>query len=486
MPGTSSTPARAALPQLSWRNVDPSGLGFAVVVIGTAAVVGILAGIDWRMGIAAAVGIALLLATMQNLLMGLTGFVFLSFLELVPSLTGPTLSLSKVAGGVLVLTWLATASRQEARRQEFFGAYPVLTGIMAIFLTWTGISVIWAEDTSQVFTPVASWLLNFALFPLIYAAIRKPSDMRPLIIAFVLGAGTAAVYGVLAQPNAAAQVTSPTAAQGLDRLAGTIGDPNSLATLLAAGIGLSAALLFNPKMSGPWRLTILFLDLLMLTAIFITLSRGGLIALSAALVAGVFATASRHRAGAVAALATVIVVGYAFFFGVASPEARDRVMEADGGSGRTDIWKIGWRMVQDEPLIGQGAGNFQVSSIHYLLAPGAIKRDEFIVDQPATTHNSYLQVLAELGLVGITLFALILIACLIAAAQAIRLFRRLDDEEGALMAASILVAIAALLAGYFFLSEQYSKHLWLMLAFGPALLGVARRERDGTGHGNPA
>ena len=33
------------------------------------------------------------------------------------------------------------------------------------------------------------------------------------------------------------------------------------------------------------------------------------------------------------------------------------------------------------------------------------------------------------------------------------------------------MAIAALLAGYFFLSEEHSKHLWLLLSFGPALLG---------------
>ena len=478
MLGSASTSNRAAVHLPAWRNTDPSGWLFGALIAGLAAIVGILAGIDPRMGIAAAVGIALLVATMQSLLAGLTGFIFLSFLELVPSLTGPTLSLSKVAGGVLVLTWLATASRQEVRRQEFFGSFPALTGLMVLFLLWTGISILWAEDTSTVFTPVASWTLNFALFPLVYAAIRKPADLRPLIAAFAIGAGTAAVYGVLAQPNAASLVTSPVAAQGLNRLAGTIGDPNALATLLAAALGLSSGLVFNSKLTSGVRIGIAVIDVLMLTAIFITLSRGGLIALTAALVAGVFATASKSRVGAMTALASVVAIGVVFFYGVASPEARDRVMEADGGSGRTDIWTVGWRMVQDQPVVGVGAGNFQVSSIHYLLAPGEIRFDEYIVDQPATTHNSYLQVLAELGIVGLAMFILLLLAGIIAAASAIRLFRRLDDEEGALMAASVLVAIFALLAGYFFLSEQYSKHLWLLLAFGPALLGVARRRQE--------
>lgn len=466
---------RLGSPSSALRNTDPSGLGFAVVVVGIAVAVGLLAGVDPRLAIAAALAIALLVVTMESLLAGLAGFIVLSFLELVPSLTGPTLSLSKVAGAVLVLSWLASSSRWETRRRQFPSDHPWLTAGLVLLVAWTAASVIWAEDGSRVFTPTASYALNFALFPLVYAAIRKPADARLVLGAFVVGAGVAAIYGVLSQPNAAALVTSPVAAQGLNRLAGTIGDPNELATLLAAGIGLSTAIIFNPRVSGPVRMTFVLIDLAMLASIFITLSRGGLVALAAALVAGVFATVGRSRVGSVLAIASILAVAFGFYFGVASPEARDRITDQDGGSGRTDIWKVGWRMVEDQPVIGVGAGNFQVASIHYLLAPGVINFDEYIVDQPTVAHNAYLQVLAETGLVGLALFVILLLGCLIAAGRAIRMFRRLDDEEGALVAAATLVGIAALLAGYVFLSEQYSKQLWLLLAIGPALLGVARR-----------
>ena len=78
-------------------------------------------------------------------------------------------------------------------------------------------------------------------------------------------------------------------------------------------------------------------------------------------------------------------------------------------------------MVEDQPVRGVGTGNFHVTSIHYLLeSPGAIKYDEFIVDKPKVAHNTYLQVLAELGIVGLTLFLAIIgfaVACALKAAR---------------------------------------------------------------------
>ena len=56
-----------------------------------------------------------------------------------------------------------------------------------------------------------------------------------------------------------------------------------------------------------------------------------------------------------------------YFAAVARVDQRDRVTTVNGGSGRSDIWKVGWRMVEDKPVIGVGSGNFNVSSIHYLL-----------------------------------------------------------------------------------------------------------------------
>ena len=75
------------------------------------------------------------------------------------------------------------------------------------------------------------------------------------------------------------------------------------------------------------------------------------------------------------AVASVCLIYFSLF---AALPARERVTDLSGGTGRTDLWTVGWRMVQDRPLLGVGVGNFQNASIHYLLRPGAIQRDDLI------------------------------------------------------------------------------------------------------------
>lgn len=438
-----------------------------------AAPFGIAAGVDPRMAIAGALAIGLLLLTIANLTAGLVGFVALSFIELVPSLGGPTLSLSKVAGAVLAISWLAGISSNQYERL-FPSVHPLLSFTMIAFVAWNLLSLVWATELGPVIVSVSSFALSFALFPIVFSAVREKHHLRLLLLAFIGGAAFTAVYGVIAQPNATSLATSPAAASGLNRLAGTIGDPNELASLLAAGVALSTAIIFNPRESAVMRLATAGAATLMLFGIFLTVSRGGLVALTAIFLTAALA-GGRHRAQAIiggVAAATVLLV---LFFGVASPQARERVTANDGGSGRTDIWQVGWRMVEDKPFTGVGAGNFQSTSIHYLVAPGVIRDDEYFVDEPSVAHNAYLQVLAETGIVGLALFLAVIIGCIAAAVRAQWQFRRNDDREGQLLTTAVLMAIGGLLGAYFFLSEEHSKHLWLLLSFGPALLAISSR-----------
>jgi O-antigen ligase len=210
-------------------------------------------------------------------------------------------------------------------------------------------------------------------------------------------------------------------------------------------------------------------------ALFLTSSRGGLIALGVALIVAVFLGGRRRGTMMVAALGAVLVT--VFYFATIAPESvRQRVTHPQGGTGRVDIWKVGWRMVQHNSLEGVGAGNFQTSSIHYLLAPGKLIRDDFIVDTPKVAHNTYLQVLAELGIVGFALFMTILLFSLACAFKAHRAAAQAGDRELDIIARATVVALVALFAAYFFVSRDYGKQLWLLLALCPVMLDLARRE----------
>jgi O-antigen ligase len=248
-----------------------------------------------------------------------------------------------------------------------------------------------------------------------------------------------------------------------------------VAAVLVAGVvfaGVLAAVFKAPLL----RLAAAAAAVFCAVSIFFTLSRGGLIALALALIASLF-VAGRWRARAVTVTLVAVLGTVAYFAAFAPLEARERVTVIEGGSGRSDIWTVGWRMVEDQPIGGVGAGNFEVSSIHYLLEPGAILRDEFIVDKPKVAHNTYLQVVAELGLVGLLLFLSILAFSLACAVKAARTFMRIGDVPMELLSRGLIVAVIGILVADIFISAQFSNQLWLLLALGPSLLAVSRSPR---------
>ncbi len=208
-------------------------------------------------------------------------------------------------------------------------------------------------------------------------------------------------------------------------------------------------------------------------AIFFTGSRGGLVGLGVAL-AAFLVVGARWRGRFLVAALIVVVAGVGYYKYVASPEVRAHVSSVGSGTGRLDLWQVGWRMVEANPVHGVGAGNFAVSSVHYLLQPGAIAEGRYFIGTPKVAHNSYLEVWVELGLVGLILFVFILGFCLYSALLAMRTFAHQGDVRMEMIARALFVAIAGVMATDFFGSRQDAKELWLLLGLAPALLAIAR------------
>jgi hypothetical protein len=116
--------------------------------------------------------------------------------------------------------------------------------------------------------------------------------------------------------------------------------------------------------------------------------------------------------------------------------------------------------------------------VHYLIAPGTVARADLIVDAPHVAHNLYLQVLSELGVVGLVPFLVILIFPLVCMLRAARLFERRGDPDMELISRGVFVGLVGILAADFFLSAQFSKQLWLLLGLGPALLAIAMHKGE--------
>lgn len=448
---------------------DPRLLAGAGILL-LAACVGALAGYDPKLAIAAALGLAFVLLALGDLAIGVACFAFLTFVELAP-LGGPAVSFAKVAGLTLAISWLAVIAAEGSLDRLLPHRHPMMTAALGLFLAWAALSLLWAEDSAQALTSVGRYALNIAVIPIAFTAIREPRHLRWVAIGLIAGAVVAAGYGLLVVPGADGAGSTPAA--DLNRTRGTIGDPNELASVLVVGLVMSVTMALGAARSTIGRGVCIAAALLCLTAIFTTVSRGGIVALATAIIAAVaLAGPRRGRMMLAASLLVVAAAGYFAFF--ASQSQTDRLTNADGGSGRTDIWKVGWRMVEDKPLTGVGAGNFEISSIHYLLVePGAIERDEYIVDQPAVAHNLYLEILADLGIPGLVLMLTVILISLLAAIRAARVFDRFGDDGSALLARAVAVGLLSILAADVFLSAEFGKLLWLLLGLGPAILAMA-------------
>jgi O-antigen ligase len=268
--------------------------------------------------------------------------------------------------------------------------------------------------------------------------------------------------------------TTATASAATDaaRLSGGAGNPNILAAGLVAATVLAAGLAAASH-SAVVRVAAVAAVAVLTAGLVASQSRGGIVA---ALVTVVAALVFFRRRRAYVAAVALVALGVALAWFTASPSAWDRVTSFDnGGSGRSDIWTVAWRVFEDHEVVGAGLNNFAVVAGDYLRRPGTLQRGDLIVDKPHVVHNTYLQLLAENGVVGCALFLVIAIGSLRAAWTAGMRFEARGQTGGEVLARAVLVAGIAMLAAGFFASSGVDRRLWILFALGPALLHIASR-----------
>ncbi|WP_367138412.1 O-antigen ligase family protein [Saccharothrix sp. HUAS TT1] len=199
-----------------------------------------------------------------------------------------------------------------------------------------------------------------------------------------------------------------------------------------------------------------------------TLSRGGGLALGAAVAWLLFRRALPLRALVGGVVALVVLGGaVALFAGPVLDRAlREKVYIAETNVDTRELrWQAAARMVADHPALGVGPGGFRAGY------PAASHNAE-IDEQTPVAHNMYLEVAAELGLPGFALFAALLV---LTAATSERVRRATDDP---LPVVAVQAALIAVVVASTFLSEQYYLPLWSLVAVVAAADLRLRRTSD--------
>lgn len=357
------------------------------------------------------------------------------------------------AGGCALVRWLR-AGRYPLRRTPI-DLPLLLLGLFALA------SILWAESPRHTWKLFArDYGRGVLLALLVFTHATSLVRVRAVAAAFALGAFVCGVVGVVERLHY------------LDvdayRVFGTFGHPNHAANLTSAGLIVLLAL--PTGRGGGWVRGIAAVP--MAVTLFFTLSRATWVATVLGCV--VFGLLRRRRlvwigvgcAAVVVVLAMILPANYVGerIRGLILPERFVAALHD-----RPAIWKGTIELIRERPLIGHGYGH---KNFHH-----AWKR---LPDRPdrlyGGAHNSVLQVVFELGLIGLGLHLWILAVFL---RRVIGGYRR--AREPAL--ASLLASVIAITAGWLLLGLSV-EHLLLeqmMVIIGVvAAIGLAAGELAAT------
>ena len=425
-----------------------------------------LAAVSPRVAAYVVVGGLVLAVVLRSLLAGLALFIVLTFPEQLPGALGIGPTLAKPLGIVLVLSWLLLIAADRDHAIPFLPRdSPVLTSALLALVGWSLTSLIWASDRSLTLNGLSRLVQLVALVFVTYSAVRRARDLLVLAAALLVGGVVTSVYAL----------ASGTLSYG--RLTGGIFNANTFAAELVVAIVVATFLLVSVRRAA-LRLILLASIMLFFAAFVETQSRSGLLALGAAAVAAV-ALGGPVRGRLTAVVLVASALGLMYYVYAAPPELRARVSSITSGASeaspqRADTWQIALRVTRDHPVLGVGLKNFPAVESHYVatnvnvLDVRILRRYELIV------HNTYLEILAELGVVGLLLFLCVL--AMTVGRSVVALVRRGRDYRPRILQRALTAGTIGVLTSQIFNSGEYSKQLWLLLAMvvGGAMLDTRR------------
>jgi O-antigen ligase/polysaccharide polymerase Wzy-like membrane protein len=228
--------------------------------------------------------------------------------------------------------------------------------------------------------------------------VLKGRPVAPFVVAGVIGAVIGAILAIAVYILPAGSVTNlvdltdPTA-----RVVGPFGDPNYFGLFLATAIAACLAAIAIAR-SGTLRLVLLAASAVLGIAFLIAFSRGALVALMAGVLALAFTRGRRAALAAAGLVAVMALVVYPLYFEwrLAADAGLRSAEQVAIALGRSDESRIaaalaGPQMFLTAPLFGIGFGQYPLLSGRF-------------TGYSIESHNWYMNVLAEQGLVGVVLW----------------------------------------------------------------------------------
>jgi putative inorganic carbon (hco3(-)) transporter len=364
-----------------------------------------------------------------------------------PALVPAHLPLLPVVLIVAMLCWLFSRHKNFAAPQ-----YLLLPAFLAVMM-FSEIMNGWFGGTLVELTEFGPIVVAFVLLA---NATTTTHRVNIVMATFVLCAVVLAVHGIEQAQTGIGWTGVPLIQDGRIQYVGIFNDPNDLGLLFVLTLPMAVYLSSAGGWFGIKRLLWLACAALLLYGIYLTDSRGAMLAV--ALILGVYLW--RRRGLLVAALlGSAVLVGMLLL----PSRLQDLSPGEESASGRVDAWYEGFQMFIAHPLFGVGAGNF--TDYNFL-----------------TAHNSFVLVLAETGFFGFVLWLGFVGYCFGMTLAVLRHKPELADAQAIAtwgsdraIATTLLLSLSGCIGAAFFLSRSYAIVLYLLAAVVVAAYTNARR-----------
>lgn len=295
------------------------------------------------------------------------------------------------AGGVLLVYGFITERLQRPPRPALW---------WGLFMFWAALSTAWAVDPAISVKRLPSIVTLLALYLVTVSFRIKPRELSRVLMLAVAGGVVAAVLLIYQAASAGAQ---PTAAHYVaeGRAALVLGEwesnPNDFGASLVLPFSLAFAGVLSRGSAAKQRVLLVTMTVIA-AAIFLTMSRGALIALAIAAVVLLYWVGLRKR---VLITLVMVVLPLLFVPNLFYTRLQQATSPQDTARGRLDILFVGLQIIKHNPILGTGLATFPVTYNKYAGYAPMFRGYQW------SSHNTYLQAWAETGIIG---FVLLLIA----------------------------------------------------------------------------
>ena len=273
------------------------------------------------------------------------------------------------------------------------------------------------------------------LFVMIIELVSSFEEMKRVYLLLLAMTVFLALNGIL-QYHRGVDIAGQVMYEGRIRWIGIFEDPNDLGLAILSFTPFALLKLSGKGVALSGRIGYAAIIGVLLYALYLTNSRGTFIGFLA-----VLTYLFSRRLGIARGLLIAAVLGAAMFLSGPSRLA-DLSVSEESASGRIDAWSQGLSLLKWRPILGVGYGSF--TEYHRL-----------------TAHNSVVLCMAELGLVGLYVWMLLIITSF---HETLILERRAQGGEYAFYARVLQLSLIGFFVAAFFLSRTYNEVLYIILA----------------------